>query len=143
MASWCERRVGYGRLVGEQAYQQLAEVYRALRLYVNCFQPSMKLVAKQVVERKIHRTYDAANVLCNPVTLPGLVQSEARLVRQAHRLAARLPISPQRLLAWVYAHACLAASWSLEDGTAPQHWLRMAHLVRPHVSQDLHQRGRV
>ena len=87
------------------------------------------------------RAYDAANVLCNPVTLPGLVQSEARLVRQANRLAARLPISPQRLLAWVYAHACLAASWSLEDGTEPQHWLRMAHLVRPQVSQDLHKRG--
>jgi streptomycin 6-kinase len=88
------------------------------------------------------RAYDAANVLCNPVTLPWLVQSEARLVRQASRLAARLQIAPQRLLAWVYAHACLAASWALEDGTAPQHWLRMAHLVRPHVSPDLHQGGR-
>ncbi len=28
--------VGYDRLVGEQAYQQLTELYRALRLYVNC-----------------------------------------------------------------------------------------------------------
>jgi streptomycin 6-kinase len=89
------------------------------------------------------RASDAANVVCNPVTLPGLVQSEARLVRQANRLAARLRISPQRLLAWGYAHACLAASWSLEDGTEPQHWLRMAHVVRPYVSQDLHKRGRL
>ena len=38
--------VGYDRLVGEQAYRQLTELYRALRLYVNCFQPSMKLQAK-------------------------------------------------------------------------------------------------
>jgi len=52
--------VGYGQLAGEHAYQQLAELYRALRLYVNCFQPSMKLVAKQVQGRTIHRTYDAA-----------------------------------------------------------------------------------
>lgn len=81
--------------------------------------------------------YDAANVLCNPVTLPGLVQSEARLLRQASRLAVRLQIALGRFLAWVYAHACLAASWSLEDGTAPQHWFRMAHLVRPHVSPNL------
>jgi streptomycin 6-kinase len=83
------------------------------------------------------RAYDAANVLCNPVTLPGLAQSEARLLRQTSRLAARLQIAPWRLLAWVYAHACLAASWSLEEGTAPQHWCSMAHLVRPHVSPNL------
>src|SRR5450432_1659168 len=38
--------VGYDRFVGEQAYRQLGEVYRALRLYVNCFQPSMKLQSK-------------------------------------------------------------------------------------------------
>ena len=38
--------VGYDRLVGEHAYRQLTELYRALRLYVNCFQPSMKLLRK-------------------------------------------------------------------------------------------------
>jgi hypothetical protein len=41
------RVVGYDRLAGEHAYRQLAELYRALHLYVNCFQPSMKLVSKQ------------------------------------------------------------------------------------------------
>ena len=87
------------------------------------------------------RAYDAANVLCNPVTIPQLVQSETRLLRQADRLAARLKMAPQRLLSWVYAHACLAASWSLEDGTDPQHWLIMARLVRPHISRDLQKRG--
>src|SRR5712692_7192516 len=39
--------VGYDRLVEEHAYRQLTELYRALRLYVNCFQPSMKLLSKQ------------------------------------------------------------------------------------------------
>ena len=39
--------VGYDRFVGEHAYRQLSELYRALRLYVNCFQPSMKLLSKQ------------------------------------------------------------------------------------------------
>jgi len=33
--------VGYDRFVGEHASRQLTELYRALRLYVNCFQPSM------------------------------------------------------------------------------------------------------
>lgn len=34
--------VGHDRLEGSHASQQLSELYRALRLYVNCFQPSMK-----------------------------------------------------------------------------------------------------
>ena len=36
MERWCERLVGYDRLVGEHAFRQLTELYRALRLYVNC-----------------------------------------------------------------------------------------------------------
>src|SRR5260370_36605990 len=35
--------VGHGRLIGEHAYWQLDELYRALHWYVNCFQPSMRL----------------------------------------------------------------------------------------------------
>jgi hypothetical protein len=38
--------VGYDRFEGQRAYRQLAELYRAVRLYVNFFQPSMKLVTK-------------------------------------------------------------------------------------------------
>src|SRR5437588_7105542 len=52
--------VGYDRLVGEHAYRQLTELYRALRLYVNCFQPSMKLLSKQRDGKKVRRVYDAA-----------------------------------------------------------------------------------
>ena len=39
--------VGYDRFEGAAAYRQLTEVYRAVRLYVNFFQPSMKLREKQ------------------------------------------------------------------------------------------------
>src|SRR5437660_11649187 len=52
--------VGYDRLVGEQAYRQLTELYRALRLYVNCFQPSMKLLSKQRDGKKVLCVYDPA-----------------------------------------------------------------------------------
>src|SRR5260370_30589317 len=44
--------VGYDRFTGELAYRQLTELYRALRLYVNCFQPSMKLQAKEREESR-------------------------------------------------------------------------------------------
>jgi hypothetical protein len=34
--------IGHDRLTGETAYWQLRAIYRALRFYVNCFQPSMR-----------------------------------------------------------------------------------------------------
>jgi len=52
--------VGYDRFEGEPAYRQLAELYRALRLYVNFFQPSMKLQGKTRDGSRVRRNYDQA-----------------------------------------------------------------------------------
>jgi hypothetical protein len=52
--------VGYDRFEGEAAYRQLNELYRAVRLYVNGFQPSMKLRTKQRDGSKVTRTYHDA-----------------------------------------------------------------------------------
>lgn len=52
--------VGYDRFEGELAYRQLAELYRALRLYVNFFQPSMKLQKKTRDGSRVRRSYDQA-----------------------------------------------------------------------------------
>jgi len=52
--------VGYDRFAGEVAYHQLAELYRALRLYVNFFQPSLKLLLKRRDGSQVYRRYDAA-----------------------------------------------------------------------------------
>lgn len=52
--------VGYDRLDGERAYRELAQVYRAVRLSVNFFQPSVKLLAKRREGAQVHRQYDAA-----------------------------------------------------------------------------------
>ncbi len=52
--------VGYDRFEGDAAYQQLVELYRALRLYVNFFQPSMKLRTKQRTGSRVRRQYDVA-----------------------------------------------------------------------------------
>jgi hypothetical protein len=49
--------VGYDRYEGEAAYRQLVEVYRALRLYVNFFQPSLKLKEKHREGTTVRRTY--------------------------------------------------------------------------------------
>ncbi len=79
--------VGHGRLMGEHAYRQLDELYRALHWYVNCFQPSMKLVSTQVEGRKIHRIYDAAKTPLQRVLLSGALspaqQQELRAIGKA------------------------------------------------------------
>ena len=67
--------VGHGRLVGERAFRQLDELYRALHWYINCFQPSMKLVSKQVEGRKIHRIYDPAKTPLQRVLLSEVLSS--------------------------------------------------------------------
>ncbi|MBN1200545.1 MAG: phosphotransferase [Anaerolineae bacterium] len=79
------------------------------------------------------RTYDAANALCNPVAMPNLVQNEARLLRNADILARHLDIELSRLLAFVFAYACLSASWSLEDGGSPYLALRVAEIAERHI----------
>ena len=68
--------VGYDRLVGEQAYRQLTELYRALRLYVNCFQPSMKLLAKQREGKKVRYVYDPAKTPLQRLLLSGILSAQ-------------------------------------------------------------------
>jgi hypothetical protein len=54
------RMIGYDRYEGARAYTALAAVYEKLRLYVNFFQPSMKLVSKVRDGAKVRKKYDKA-----------------------------------------------------------------------------------
>ncbi len=53
------RMVGYRRLEGLEAAKLLAELYRSARLFVNFFQPSFKLMAKQRDGARVRKTYSA------------------------------------------------------------------------------------
>src|SRR6266581_7693350 len=68
--------VGYDRLVGEHAYRQLTELYRALRLYVNCFQPSMKLLSKQREGKTVRYVYDPAKTPLQRLLLSGALPAQ-------------------------------------------------------------------
>jgi hypothetical protein len=76
MARLCERLVGYDRLIGEQAYRQLTELYRALRLYVNCFQPSMKLLSKQRDGKKVRYVCDPAKTPLQRLAQSGVLPAQ-------------------------------------------------------------------
>src|SRR5947209_489053 len=80
--------VGYDRLVGEHTYRQLTELYRALRLYVNCFQPSMKLLSKQREGKKVRYAYDPAKTPLQRLLLSDILpaQKQQELLEVAHAL---------------------------------------------------------
>ena len=80
--------VGYDRLVGEHAYWQLTELYRALRLYVNCFQPSMKLLSKERDGKKVRCVYDPAKTALQRLLLSGVLpaQKQQELIEVASAL---------------------------------------------------------
>ena len=54
------RLVGYDRYEGKVAWRALSALYQVLRLYVNFFQPSMKLVSKQTRGSQVTKRYDEA-----------------------------------------------------------------------------------
>jgi len=54
------RVVGYDRYSSRAALEVLNRVYDLLRLYVNFFQPVMKLLAKSRQGAKVHKIYDTA-----------------------------------------------------------------------------------
>jgi hypothetical protein len=68
--------VGYDRLVGEHANRQLTELYRALRLYINCFQPSMKLLSKEREGKKVRYVYDPAKTPLQRLLLAGVLPAQ-------------------------------------------------------------------
>src|SRR5712691_10611792 len=86
--------VGYDRFAGELAYRQLTELYRALRVYVNCFQPSMKLQTKQREGSKVRRTYDQAQTPIQRLLASGAVSP----TKQQELLRITAALDPLRLL---------------------------------------------
>jgi hypothetical protein len=54
------RFVGYDRYTTQEAHEQLAHLYRLVRLYVDFFQPLCKLIGKRREGAKVHKQYDRA-----------------------------------------------------------------------------------
>ncbi len=86
--------VGYDRFTGELPYRQLTELYRALRVYVNCFQPSMKLQTKQREGSKVRRTYDQAQTPMQRLLASGALSPK----KQQELLRVTKALDPLRLL---------------------------------------------
>lgn len=59
------------------------------------------------------RTFDAANILCNPT--PEIALSETRFDKHTAILAQKMGIDQKRITSFAYVYACLSVCWSLED----------------------------
>ncbi len=78
----------------ERAYRQLAELYRAVRLYVNFFQPSMKLRTKTRTGSRVRRTYGPAQTPFQRVLASGVLDAASqRRLKAVYRA-----LDPVRLL---------------------------------------------
>src|ERR1700674_4508132 len=86
--------VGYDRFEGQHAYRQLAELYRAVRLYVNFFQPSMKLVTKTRTGSRVRRIYGPAQTPFQRVLASGVLNA----ANQRRLNAVYRALDPVRLL---------------------------------------------
>lgn len=80
-------------MMGNMRGPQIAERYRAWRLYVNCFQPSMKLVVSDEREGPIAR-HDPAKTPLQRVLLSGILTTE----KEQEWLALARALDPVRLL---------------------------------------------
>jgi hypothetical protein len=85
--------IGYDRLDSQEQYALLASIYQDWRLYVNFFQPVLKLSRKERIGNKLIRKYDTARTPYQRV----MERDEISLARKAHLLNLYLPLNPVEL----------------------------------------------
>ncbi len=72
------RLVGYDRYEGMDAWRALADLYAVIRLYVNYFQPSLKLVSKKRDGAKVTKKYDKAQTPCQRLLVSESVSQKTK-----------------------------------------------------------------
>jgi hypothetical protein len=76
--------LGYDRWETEQELALLESIYDDLRLYINFFQPSLKLIAKERIDNKTRKRYDPAKTPYQRVLERHGISLQAK-ARLAHR----------------------------------------------------------
>ena len=72
------RLVGYDRYSSHAALEYLNELYSVLRLYVNFFQPVLKLVSKERQGAKVRKRYDVARTPYERLCVSGVLEPSKR-----------------------------------------------------------------
>src|SRR3990167_981647 len=85
--------VGYDRWETEQEFALLESIYADLRLYINFFQPSLKLIGKERIDNKTIRRYDPAKTPYQRV----LERQDISLQAKARLMNLYLQLNPAEL----------------------------------------------
>jgi hypothetical protein len=88
------RFVGYERYASKASFECLGRVYDLVRLYINFFQPTMKLVSKTRQGAKVHKVYDTAQTPYQRLVQAGVL-TEAK---KAELAATYEVLNPVKLL---------------------------------------------
>ncbi len=103
------RLVSYDRYTSKAAYQYLARLYYIVRLYMNFFQPTMKLLDKTRNGAKVHKVYETAQTPYQRLLESGIL-SEAK---QRELAAAYHGLNPVLLLKQINSN--LEQLWQLSE----------------------------
>ncbi len=114
------RLIGYDRFEGPDAWVTLTRLYRELRLYVNFFQPSLKLLSKHRVGAHVSKKYDRAQTPYQRVLASDVDEKiKRKLIRQYKKLdAVTLLEDIQTLQQQLWRHA--SKSGLSQDQTVPR-----------------------
>ena len=103
------RLVGYDRYTSRAAFQCLQRLYDSVRLYMNFFQPTMKLLFKTRHGAKVHKVYDIAKTPYQRLLESGTLSKE----KQVELIATYHGLNPVFLLKEFNSH--LEKLWKLAD----------------------------
>jgi len=94
------RLVGYDRFSSKAAFGTMTRLYGVLRLYLNFFQPSMKLLSKTREGARVHKVYDTAKTPYQRLLDSGTLTHEQR----ATLAATYRGLNPAQLLSYLNGH---------------------------------------
>ena len=107
------RLVGYDRYTSKKSFDCLDRLYSGIRLYMNFFQPTMKLWSKTRHGAKVHKVYERAETPYQRLLRVGALSEEKRV-----ELAATYRgLNPVALLKQI--NSTLEHLWRLADRPAP------------------------
>ena len=112
------KMIGYDRFEGLVPCRILGELYQTLRLYVNFFQPSVKLVSKHRQGSKVTKKYDQAKtpyqrVLASETVSEAAKQALRRQYKSLDPVALLQRIEQFQNQLWQYAHVDKAETITL------------------------------
>jgi len=109
------RVIGYDRYTSKAAYDSLERIYNLMRLYMNFFQPTMKLLSKSRHGAKVHKVYDTAQTPYQRLLKLGMLSQS----KQTELAAIYRGLNPVLLLKQINDN--LEKLWNLADRRNSSH----------------------